>query len=508
MTHPSLATRTVELRFPAGAYAALRRHLLGGPDGPPARDEQIAFVLCGRHAAPDGRLILLAREVVPVPPEALEGQSIGHVTVAQPFGREMLLRARHQGLDLLDAHSHPFGPGEARFSAVDDENEATIARYVAARIPGMWYGALVLTPSDVAGRLWRGVRPGAAGALLPVPIERLTVCGPAAGGEAGARLRVIHPRSAVGAAGGDPGAADAAVWAPFARQVLALGEAGQRRLLGARVAVIGAGGLGSAVVTLLAHLGIGHLTLVDADTVEPSNLNRLFGATAADARARGRKVEALARYVAAVRPAARVAPLALPVDHPEAWRQVAGCDAVLAGVDNDGARLVVNRLAVQYLLPLIDLGTGIATDAGGAIVEAGGQVRCVLPGGFCLQCIGGIDLTAAARQRAPAALRPLYRRRGYVSTEDVPAPSVATLNAAVAAEGVNELLALFTGARPVQPYRLYDFRAGRWDALGAGRREDCVVCGTGGYRALGDLEPPPATATLALDRVPVVPAAG
>ena len=263
------------------------------------------------------------------------------------------------------------------------------------------------------------------------------------------------------------------------------------------MAVVGAGGLGSAVVALLAHLGVGHLTLVDPDRVEPSNLNRLLGATAADAQAGSPKVEVLARYASAVRPSTDVVALPLAIEDPRAWRQVAGCDAVLGAVDEDGARVVLNRLAVQYLLPYIDLGTGISTDGSGAIAEAGGQVRCALPGGFCLQCIDGLDLKAAGRRRAPEAMRRLYRQRGYVLTEDVPAPSVVTLNAAVAAEGVNELLALFTGARPLQPYRLYDFRRGRWDSLGAGRRADCIVCGEGGYRALGDLEPPPPETTLA-----------
>jgi hypothetical protein len=105
-------------------------------------------------------------------------------------------------------------------------------------------------------------------------------------------------------------------------------------------------------------------------------------------------------------------------------------------------------------------------------------------------------------------MRRLYRQRGYVLTEDVPAPSVVTLNAAVAAEGVNELLALYTGARPLQPYRLYDFCAGRWESLGAGRRPGCIVCGEGGYTALGDLEPPPPATTLAiLPALPASPAA-
>ena len=144
----------LELRIGAQDFQRLRDHLLRDP----AREE-IAFLLCGRQQAPDGRTALLVREVLEAPPEALDGQSLGHVTVSQDFGRRVLLRAREAGLDVLDAHSHP-GAGRARFSAIDHDNEATMAGYVSRRIPGMWYGALVFTASDVQARLWR---PGALG---------------------------------------------------------------------------------------------------------------------------------------------------------------------------------------------------------------------------------------------------------------------------------------------------------------------------------------------------------
>jgi molybdopterin/thiamine biosynthesis adenylyltransferase len=246
------------------------------------------------------------------------------------------------------------------------------------------------------------------------------------------------------------------------------------------------------VAVTLAHLGIGALTIVDPDVVEPSNLNRLYGATWEDASVRRPKVEVLARYARAARPQMEVRPIQAALDAPAAWRAASRCDATLVCVDNDAARLVANRLAVQYLLPMIDLATGIRTDGAGAITEAGGQVRTVLPGSFCLECIDGLDRTAAGRERAPAALRALYQARGYVTTEEVPAPAVATLNLAVAAEGTSELIALLTGARRLHPYLLYDWCTARWTALEASRRETCVVCGPSGYASLGDREPPPA----------------
>ncbi len=71
-----------------------------------------------------------------------------------------------------------------------------------------------------------------------------------------------------------------------------IGEEGQRRLAGKSVTVIGAGGLGSPVLTYLAQAGVGTLRLVDFDTVGITNLNRQFLYTEKDV---GRKKSAAAR---------------------------------------------------------------------------------------------------------------------------------------------------------------------------------------------------------------------
>ena len=60
----------------------------------------------------------------------------------------------------------------------------------------------------------------------------------------------------------------------FSRTALLIGENGVERLRKSRVAVFGVGGVGSFTVEALARLGVGHLTLVDPDTVAESNLNR------------------------------------------------------------------------------------------------------------------------------------------------------------------------------------------------------------------------------------------
>lgn len=132
-----------------------------------------------------------------------------------------------------------------------------------------------------------------------------------------------------------------------------VGEAGQQRLSGARVLVVGAGGLGCPALTYLAAAGCGHLTIVDGDRVEASNLHRqpLFTpadigrlkAVAARDRLRAQNpligIETIPRFVAPVNAASLVAGHDLVIDgtdslvacfllHDAAW--AAGCDFVSA----------------------------------------------------------------------------------------------------------------------------------------------------------------------------------
>src|SRR5512143_2400691 len=83
----------------------------------------------------------------------------------------------------------------------------------------------------------------------------------------------------------------------YSRQVLfpGIGREGQRRLLASSVAVVGCGATGSAVAALLARAGVGHLTIIDRDYVEPSNLQRQSLFDEADA------AESLPKAIAAQR---------------------------------------------------------------------------------------------------------------------------------------------------------------------------------------------------------------
>lgn len=144
----------------------------------------------------------------------------------------------------------------------------------------------------------------------------------------------------------------------YARHIVLkeIGGAGQMRLKAARVAVIGAGGIGSPVLQYLAAAGIGRLTIIDDDRVDLSNLQRqtLFGTADTGLR----KGDAAAAALRRLNPHAEVTANPVRIDAANAAELLAGHDAVVDGTDNFPTRLAVADAALQLRLPLVAAAVG------------------------------------------------------------------------------------------------------------------------------------------------------
>jgi adenylyltransferase/sulfurtransferase len=139
----------------------------------------------------------------------------------------------------------------------------------------------------------------------------------------------------------------------YARHIVLpqVGGVGQRKLKGASIAVIGAGGIGSAVIPALAGAGIGRLTIIDSDIVELANLHRQPLFTEADA---GKpKAELAAEFVKRLNRFVEVAPKRERIDPENARTLLAGHDLVIDGSDNFATRLAVSDACVELGLPLV-----------------------------------------------------------------------------------------------------------------------------------------------------------
>jgi molybdopterin/thiamine biosynthesis adenylyltransferase len=139
----------------------------------------------------------------------------------------------------------------------------------------------------------------------------------------------------------------------YARQIVLreVGGVGQRKLKDASVAIVGAGGIGSAAIPALTGAGIGKLTIIDDDVVELANLHRqpLFR----ESDAGKAKAELAAAFARNLNSHAEVRPIQERIEPDNAQRLLGGHSLVLDGSDNFATRLAVSDACVSLSIPLI-----------------------------------------------------------------------------------------------------------------------------------------------------------
>lgn len=162
----------------------------------------------------------------------------------------------------------------------------------------------------------------------------------------------------------------------YSRQLPLFGDEGQRRIEKAHVAVAGCGGLGCNVITQLSLAGIGHLTIIDGDIIEESNLNRQFvhcGNT-------GSKVKSMEDWIRRNNPKANVKAMDTFLKEDNIDDFLSSADIVVDCLDNNESRSLLNEACVRKRMPLVH----------GGINRMYGQVTFIEPGVTpCLSCILG-----------------------------------------------------------------------------------------------------------------------
>ena len=139
----------------------------------------------------------------------------------------------------------------------------------------------------------------------------------------------------------------------YARQLILpeISDEGQDALKATRLAIIGAGGLGNPALMAATNAGFGHITLIDDDVIEGTNLNRQFLFTPDDIAQP--KAEIAARHAAAQNPLISVKARTSYFDETIADEVMAGHDIIIDASDNAPTRYLANRTALAHDKPLI-----------------------------------------------------------------------------------------------------------------------------------------------------------
>lgn len=163
----------------------------------------------------------------------------------------------------------------------------------------------------------------------------------------------------------------------YSRNILLqeVGGKGQKKLLAAKVIIVGTGGLGSPVAMYLAAAGVGTLGIVDSDVVDLSNLQRQILHRTKDI---GRPKTASAQEtITALNPEVRVVPYQVHLSSENALDILADYDVVVNATDNFPTRYLVNDACVLLRKPLVE----------GSIFRFEGQVTVFMPGQGCYRCL-------------------------------------------------------------------------------------------------------------------------
>jgi molybdopterin/thiamine biosynthesis adenylyltransferase len=231
-----------------------------------------------------------------------------------------------------------------------------------------------------------------------------------------------------------------------------VGVEGQQRIQAAHVLVIGAGGLGSPVALYLGSAGVGHITVVDHDTVDMTNLQRQVAHTVA--RVGSPKVTSIQTAIAQLNPGVQVTAIQKRADAALLNDLVAQADVVLDCCDNFSTRHAINMACVTHKKPLVS----------GAAIRFDGQVCVYDPRDAlspCYACVFPLDATFEETRCA---------------TMGVFAPLVGIIGTMQAAEA----LKLISGAGQALTGRLLmlDGRAMEFTEMRVGRQASCSVCGS------------------------------
>ncbi len=270
----------------------------------------------------------------------------------------------------------------------------------------------------------------------------------------------------------------------FARQTrfAPLGTRGQEALASSRVLIVGCGALGGVLAQWLTRAGVGHLTLVDRDIVEETNLPRQVLFSAEDARVGAPKAHAAKAALAAAGGPTQIDAHAVHLDAGVLSDLGRGQHLILDGTDNMSTRYLINDACVRDGTPWIY----------GGVVSGAGLVMPILPGtGPCLRCI--------FRDPPPPGTLPTCDTAGVIG------PAVG----AIASMQAGLALRILGGQEAPEAGLLeIDVWNGHVRRLAVPRDAGCPCCGAREFMFLEEAEVTEAVSLCGRNTVQVMPPAG
>ena len=364
-----MTRRTTSVAMTGNVADELRRHL-DRPDG----QEDICLATYRRSTGESRTTALITSVITPQPGER---HVHGNASIEGDYVLRAAVIARESGDGLALCHSHPGGRGWQGMSGPDYDAEHSYANLVRE-----------LTDLPLVGMTFAGGNQGWSARHW----DRGN--GPDVSPTHSCNVRVVADR--LGITWNDDLVPSPSATMTQRRSISCWGPVMHQNLARRKVLVVGAGSVGLDVAVRLAASGMVDVGIMDFDTVEPGNLDRLIGATPTDALLGRPKIDVVQRLMRTATTAQdpRFAFYDLSICEPEGLAIALDHDLIACCVDRPWARIVLNQIAFTDLIPVIDGGIGVDAFADGyGMRNATWRSHVIRPGRPCLVCNGQVDLS-------------------------------------------------------------------------------------------------------------------
>ena len=362
------------------------------------QNEAAAFLIAGFFKNDHG-IHFTIRDIIIPEEKDYNFRSGYHLEVSPIFFNKAISKAERDGITVMQCHSHPFSKDELWYSQSDYVGESISSKTIYDCLNGKPMGSLLFGQDMVIGRAW--ITPN----KKPEPIDQLRIV------DRHMQFRPISTRY------NSQKNIDSEM---YDRQIRAFGVKGQELLSNLIIGIVGAGGTGSSVAEQLVREGICNFVIADHDKFTSSNKTRIYGSYA-DTK-KENKTEIIKNNIKKIEPSANVKNIPNNVISQQVLNEFKNCDVVFSCTDRHAPRSVLNELAHQFFIPVIDVGVGL--DAKNEQI-VGGSVRVSLtsPTLPCLYCIGIINSDQILSESLSNDERDSRKKEGYINdidNDDVP----------------------------------------------------------------------------------------
>lgn len=395
--------------FPKNLFEDLNKFLFSN-----APSENGCFLLGTSYKTKGGRPVILINEILKPNDDSWNRSEEHSLEPSSSFINESVVRADVNNSSLIFVHTHPNHSHPSGFSPIDEESNKRIFTNLSQILVDIPLGSFVFSRNGICGVVFN------VGKIQPV--SSIKIVG-----------KIMSEFPGVGF-DSRPYVVDS----KFDRQVRALGKYNQKKLQELTVTVVGAGGTGSPLAVQLARMGIKKIQLMDKDTLDKTNIPRVYGSKENDI---GKpKVDVLKKYIESFSKT-KVETFQTDITKDDMVSTLIDSDVIFACTDNLSSRSILNDISVQYYVPLIDVGCRIHISKDESISQAIMKVQVVTPDTACLWCTGTLDGKVIMQESLSEKEKETLAKDGYY--EDIEKqPSIITMTTMASSMALNKLLGL------------------------------------------------------------------